>query len=354
MAVKFTKPEINVREKLAELDKPSGIAGEAMLRADTVAEQQALIGVGRRNILVNGSFQISQRGDYSSASATALNNYVFKLDRWNNHTITITSTVQHLSGFPTTNEKYVRTVATSTGSGYMRMFQRVEGNFEGRELTFSAWVRSNRPTRLLTICTGAWLSNDTSARHSGNGQWEKLTLTATSGNFNNPHFVISNNAIDHGATDVVTGDYFEVANCQLEEGKIATPFEYRTYGEELALCQRYYQKLFDTNAGTYRHRWQGRIGSVYSTTRVFVTVDLPVQMRNTPTVVFETGGSGFRWNIYSADADIGPSTAIANTYTSTDSIGFDVTPKANLGTGYVGNACHMDVRDGWCHATAEL
>ena len=37
MAVKFTKPEINVREKLAELDKPSGIAGEAMLRADTVA-----------------------------------------------------------------------------------------------------------------------------------------------------------------------------------------------------------------------------------------------------------------------------------------------------------------------------
>ena len=52
MAVKFTKPEINVREKLAELDKPSGIAGEAMLRAETVAEQQALIGVGRRNMII--------------------------------------------------------------------------------------------------------------------------------------------------------------------------------------------------------------------------------------------------------------------------------------------------------------
>ena len=241
MVVKVSKPELNLRDKINDLDKPSGVAGEAMLRAETIAEQQALIGVGNRNILVNGSFQISQRGDYSSASATSLNNYVFKLDRWNNHTITITSTVQHLSGFPTTNEKYVRTVATSTGSGYMRMFQRVEGNFEGRELTFSAWVRSNRPTRLLTICTGAWLSNDTSARHSGNGQWEKLTLTATAGNFNNPHFAISNNAIDHGATDVVTGDYFEVANCQLEEGKIATPFEYRTYGQELEMCQRFFQ-----------------------------------------------------------------------------------------------------------------
>ena len=44
MAVKFTKPEINVREKLAELDKPSGIAGEAMLRAETPQEQFNLIG----------------------------------------------------------------------------------------------------------------------------------------------------------------------------------------------------------------------------------------------------------------------------------------------------------------------
>ena len=59
MAVKFTKPEINVREKLAELDKPSGIAGEAMLRAETVAEQQALIGVGRRNLIINGDFDKS-------------------------------------------------------------------------------------------------------------------------------------------------------------------------------------------------------------------------------------------------------------------------------------------------------
>ena len=63
MAVKFTKPEINVREKLAELDKPSGIAGEAMLRAETPQEQFNLIGAGRRNIIINGDFQVSQRGD---------------------------------------------------------------------------------------------------------------------------------------------------------------------------------------------------------------------------------------------------------------------------------------------------
>ncbi len=326
MAVKFTKPEINVREKLAELDKPSGIAGEAMLRAETIAEQQALIGVGRRNILVNGSFQISQRGDYSSASATALNNYVFKLDRWNNHTITITSTVQHLSGFPTTNEKYVRTVATSTGSGYMRMFQRVEGNFEGRELTFSAWVRSNRPTRLLTICTGAWLSNDTSARHSGNGQWEKLTLTATAGNFNNPHFAISNNAIDHGATDVVTGDYFEVANCQLEEGKIATPFEYRTYGEELALCERYYQKSYDKDAYVTGSTSLSSVGSVdhygsSDATNVLAQVYFRTQMRDAPTVTTYDPNSSNGGNAYSGRAYINSNSGAASYNTTTNNIG---------------------------------
>ena len=45
MTVYANKPAFNVREKLKELEKPSGIAGEAMLRAETVAEQQALIGV---------------------------------------------------------------------------------------------------------------------------------------------------------------------------------------------------------------------------------------------------------------------------------------------------------------------
>ncbi len=69
MTVRITKPEINVREKIAELDKPSGIAGEAMLRAETPQEQQALIGVGRRNILINGGFEVSQRGSYTSAAS---------------------------------------------------------------------------------------------------------------------------------------------------------------------------------------------------------------------------------------------------------------------------------------------
>ena len=46
MTVKITKPEINVREQLNELKKPTGVAGEAMLRAETPQEQFNLIGAG--------------------------------------------------------------------------------------------------------------------------------------------------------------------------------------------------------------------------------------------------------------------------------------------------------------------
>ena len=54
MTVKITKPEIDIREKLTELNKPSGIAGEAMLRAETPQEQFNLIGAGRKNLIING------------------------------------------------------------------------------------------------------------------------------------------------------------------------------------------------------------------------------------------------------------------------------------------------------------
>jgi hypothetical protein len=57
--------------------------------------------------------------------------------------------------------------------------------------------------------------------------------------------------IDNGAysnTTITAGDYVEATMIQLELGNVATPFEHRSYGEELALCQRYYEKIaYDTS-----------------------------------------------------------------------------------------------------------
>ena len=72
MTVKVSKPAINVREELADLKKPTGIAGEAMLRAETPQEQFNLIGAGRRNVVKNGAMQVWQRG----TSFTDLDSYI--------------------------------------------------------------------------------------------------------------------------------------------------------------------------------------------------------------------------------------------------------------------------------------
>ena len=288
MAVKFTKPEINVREKLAELDKPSGIAGEAMLRAETPQEQFNLIGAGRRNLLINGDFQVSQRGDYTTAASANVSYFV---DRWYTDVASpVSVNRQHITGIdiPGTPSisKGVRLVATSSGTSYTGIRQKIENpaQFTLRTFTYSGWVRSNTPNaRLTSYGSGGGNQVIVSEPHSGSGEWEKLSVTfkVVSG-LTSAWYVsafISTSGI--GSVPQVTGDYIEVTQLQLEHGKVATPFEHRSYGEELALCQRYYYKSLGTVS-----RSVIPYTTVYSYTD---TVFLPVEMRATPTITI-TGG----------------------------------------------------------------
>jgi hypothetical protein len=333
MTVKISKPAVNLREELNELKKPTGVAGEAMLRAETPQEQQALIGVGRRNLIINGDFDVWQRGTSFSANA-------YTADRWISSLGTVTKDGAALKHVSTTTDPYL-----------LYKLEDVGNKLAGNKAVLSFYLKTSGSDNRLQYVTFSGTNYYHSQMYQLPSELEGYThwvcpVEITSANTDMIRLVIE--------LHNVSGHTSWLRKVQLELGSVATPFEHRSYGEELALCQRYYQKLFDTNAGTYSHRWQGRIGSVYSTTRVFVTVDLPVEMRSVPTIVFETEGNGFRWNIYSAAADIGPSTSISNTYASRGSVGFDVAPVANMPSGYVGNACHMDVRDGWCHASAEL
>ena len=85
---------------------------------------------------------------------------------------------------------------------------------------------------------------------------------------------------DNTSTWYTTNDStFEITGLQLEVGSVATDFEHRSFGQELALCQRYYYRW--TADATDAYAW---MGMSYSTTTCFGIVQkLPVTMRATPT-----------------------------------------------------------------------
>lgn len=76
------------------------------------------------------------------------------------------------------------------------------------------------------------------------------------------------------------GDYCDITKVQFESGSVATPFEARPYGLELALCQRYYQNA--------RADFEGYMTSPNS---VIYNYALPVLLRATPTITLLTTGS---------------------------------------------------------------
>ena len=311
MTVKITKPQINVREELNDLKKPTGIAGQAMLAAETPQEQFSLIGAGRKNLLINGDFQVSQRGDYTSASSANVSYFV---DRWFSDVANAVSVNrQHISNIniPGTPKisKGVRLEATSSGTSYTGLRQKIENpeQYVGRTFTYSGWVRSNTPNaRLTSYGNGSPNQVIVSEPHSGSGEWEKLSVTFTlNSDLSGGWFVsafISTAGI--GSIAQTTGDFIEVAMLQVEEGTVTTPFELRSYGEELALCQRYYHKE-EVSSYTFIAPVQ-----LHGSTQYRANLSLPVPLRARPTITHSGLGTWFAAGSLQAGFS-----AIANGYT---------------------------------------
>ena len=91
----------------------------------------------------------------------------------------------------------------------------------------------------------------------------------------------------------------EITGVQVELGDTATPFEHRSYGEELALCQRYYHK--PDSMTLYVSGWGAN---------KYIRTDQepPVTMRATPTITYNSGTGG------SATADNFNPSASTNRY----------------------------------------
>jgi len=302
MTVKVSKPAINLREELADLRKPTGLAGEAMLRAETPQEQFNLIGAGRRNWLINGDFQVSQRGDYTSATAISSGGTLY-LDRWKTEEITLSGTIQQVvDGYVTGSNSVKLAVTGSSSVGRLGIYQVIEDykKLAGREVTVSCKLKATAPNCYLWVYDGS--SYIKIAEHSGNSSWESLSGTinvSSSASQLRVYVKYSSSAGNSDTPNALTSsDYFEVAEVQLELGKVATPFEHRSYGEELALCKRYYQKVTSSTAGL-------GLGMVFPETTALVeySVNLPVSLRAAPTTstVSETGDLEVKYGSTSVD-----------------------------------------------------
>jgi hypothetical protein len=327
MTVKVSKPAINVREELADLRKPTGIAGEAVLRAETPQEQFNLIGAGRRNLIINGAMNVSQRG--TSAVTIPYNSETYVVDRFCHYesgggAFTAQQVADAPAGFVNSLKITVTTSDTSVGSGeYYWSQQQIEGyqtiplawgTADAKPLTISFWVKSS-----ITGTFGAALANGafnysypfTYDINSAN-TWEYKTLTVvgpTAGTWPTNNTRSLRIYFDHGSGDNYTSAYngqwvsagrnnatggvglintlnatWQITGVQFELGKVATPFEHRSYGEELAACQRYYY-----TGGVNGGRTGVCAGYTSSDTSVRWTFITPVNMRASPT--YSAGGS---------------------------------------------------------------
>lgn len=275
--------------------------------------------LGMRNRIINGKMEIAQRG--TTFAAIVDNTYC--LDRWvlNESSAAVLTASQQAdapAGFRNSLRLAVTTADASIAAGdNCSIGQRIEGfninDLIGRDFTLSFWVRS---AKTGTHCVAFRNSTDRSyiAEYSiaAANTWEFKTITVAGGlitagtwDFTNGIGLAVRWVLASGSTFQTTanawqtgsfiatsnqvncldtiGNVFAITGVQLEPGAVATPFEHRPYGTELALCQRYFIRPVETPF----FQFYGATGS-----NGYVLYTLSVTMRATPSTVTVSWSGG--------------------------------------------------------------
>jgi hypothetical protein len=302
-----------------------------------------------KNRIINGAMQIDQRnaGASLTVNSTAQKYPVdrFYCENGTDGVFTIQQSSSAPAGFTNSVVATVTTTDTSIGaSQYAAISQQIEGynvsdmNFgtaNAKTFTLSFWVNCS-----VTGTFGGTFRNSADTRSypfsytiSSANTWEQKSITVagdTSGTW------VANNGIGlkvwfsfaagttlsgtanawasatylgtTGATNLLAtnGATFYITGVQLEVGSSATGFEYRDYGRELMLCQRYYEKSYNVEVvpGTSvtANSWY-HLGGTDASSNTGPILSFRVTKRTGPTMtVYQNGGTVGTWNYSSAVA----------------------------------------------------
>mgnify|MGYP003639248002 FL=1 len=334
MAVVVTKPEINVRSELADLRKPTGIAGEAMLRAETPQEQFQLIGAGgNRNMIINGAMNVAQRA--TSVAAIGANTGYFTLDRWRlacadtAGRLTASQTADGPNGISANCLKLDCTTAdTSIAAGEVLIIQQLlegqnlqrigKGVAGAKQITVSFYAKANAAftfvcqladtdngrniSKLFNVTTdwvrqeltfAADVDDGSSPLDDNNATSFELNLWLHAGaNYTGGTLATSwaNNVSNQYAGGIDSfyssdANNFFITGVQMEVGPIATEFEQEQISTTLAKCQRYFQRYPSSDqADSGAYAGIGGYGFAVTTTALDSSIQLPVTMRLEPTM----------------------------------------------------------------------
>ena len=254
---------------------------------------------GFKNRIINGGMTIWQRGTTFAAASTGL----YTADRWQttvagtslNLTVTQSTSVPSVDYLYSLQFQQVTNAATSVTEYAAR--QRFElanvRDLAGKIVTVSFWYRSNvvgtHGVRILPLGTTGGVDTSVAITVSAANTWEFKTVTTTALSALTSWGSTADNAVALildvglrvnavGQTTINTNDYFNVTQVQLEKGSTATPFEFRSIGTELGLCQRYFWKsISGTNFFVYGYQGSGGV--------IYMDIPNPVWMRANPSVV---------------------------------------------------------------------
>ena len=289
---------------------------------------------GRRNLLINGAMQVAQRATsetgQSSGGYGTVDRFKFNNTGRDQHVYTEEQSTDAPDGFSNSFKITTTTVETAIDADDAFWIEQLmegqdvqhlkNGSSGAVSLTLSFYVKSSQTgTFGVNLYKGDNTGRVINATYtiSSANTWEYKTITfpgdtsgggivndnteglrvvwhlASGSNLDSvnstswANYSTTNWAGGHAQDGVITtlNATWQVTGCQLEVGDKATPFEHRSYGEESALCYRYFYRF--TGHGTLFY-------ADYYSTDTFITKEgLPVEMRVNPTVTSRgTGGSG--------------------------------------------------------------